>query len=70
MQNEDTFIHSYCLIAGVGEATARSACIMFDALHPESHAASPIPGLAPLAKIHVSAASRKSGTSRTGANPA
>ena len=68
MRDEEKFIRSYCLIAGVGEATARSACIMFDALHSGDDAS--IPGLAPLAKTDRSAASRKSGSSQTGLKPA
>ena len=56
MLDEDTFITFYCLIAGVSEAAARSACIMFDALHSGVPAASLIPGLALVAKLNASAA--------------
>ena len=66
MPNEDAFIHSYCRIAGVGEATARSAYIMFDALHSDSQTPSP----SQVAKVHASTASRKFPANRTGFKPA
>lgn len=36
MKTEETFIQSYCRIAGVSEAAAVSSFIIFDALHVET----------------------------------
>lgn len=64
MQDEETFIRSYCHIAGVGESSARCAYILFDALHEGSRSSHSMPGTAPLARAHVSAVSRKAAPSR------